>query len=112
VAECREPLRLALATFDALGAISWGQQARDELRASGETARGRTPDALDQLTPQELQIARLVAEGLPNREIGQRLYLSPRTIGSHLYRIFPKLGVTARSQLAGKLDLIDLRRKG
>jgi DNA-binding CsgD family transcriptional regulator len=112
VAECREPLRLALATFDALGAISWGQQARDELRASGETARGRTPDALDQLTPQELQIARLVAEGLPNREIGQRLYLSPRTIGSHLYRIFPKLGVTARSQLAGKLDLIDLRRQG
>ena len=112
VAECREPLRLALAAFDALGAVSWGQQARDELRASGETARGRTPDALDQLTPQELQIARLAADGLSNRVIGERLYLSPRTVGSHLYRIFPKVGVTARGQLAGKLALIDLRREG
>ena len=111
VADCRQPLRLALATFDALGTISWGQQARAELRATGETARSRTPDALDRLTPQELQIARLAAQGLQNREIGQRLYLSPRTIGSHLYRIFPKLDVTARSQLAGKLAEMDLRRE-
>jgi DNA-binding CsgD family transcriptional regulator len=111
VAECREPLRLALATFDGLGVISWGQQARDELRASGESTRGRVPDALDRLTPQELQIARLAAEGLPNREIGQRLYLSPRTVGSHLYRIFPKVGVTARSQLADKLEQMNLRRE-
>lgn len=112
VAESRAPLRSALATFDALGAISWGQQARDELRASGETSRSRRPDALDRLTPQELQIARLAAEGLPNREIAQRLYLSPRTIGSHLYRIYPKLGVTSRSQLRAQLDELNLRHAG
>ncbi len=55
------------------------------------------------MTAQEMQIARLAADGLSNREIGQQLYLSPRTIGSHLYRIFPKLGITARSQLAERL---------
>ena len=56
------------------------------------------------LTPQELQIARLAAQGLSNREIGQRLYLSHRTVGSHLYRIFPKLGVTSRMQLTMMLS--------
>jgi DNA-binding CsgD family transcriptional regulator len=112
IAESRTPLRASLATFDALGAISWGQQARDELRASGEASRSRPPDALDRLTPQELQIARLVAEGLTNQEIGHRLYLSPRTIGSHLYRIFPKLGVTTRGQLASELDALNLRHDG
>jgi DNA-binding NarL/FixJ family response regulator len=55
------------------------------------------------LSPQELQIAQLAAEGLSNREIGQRLYLSHRTIGSHLYRIFPKLGITSRAQLGSAL---------
>ena len=58
------------------------------------------PRALDLLAPQELQIARLAAEGLSNREIGQQLYLSHRTIGNQLYRIFPKLGVTSRAELA------------
>jgi DNA-binding NarL/FixJ family response regulator len=57
------------------------------------------PEAWAQLTPQELQIAQLAAEGLSNREIGERLYLSHRTVGSHLYRLFPKLGVTTRTQL-------------
>jgi DNA-binding NarL/FixJ family response regulator len=79
--------------------VRWGERARQELRASGETSRRRTPDAWDELTPQELQIAQLAAAGLTNREIGERLYLSHRTIGSHLYRIFPKLGVTSRSEL-------------
>jgi DNA-binding NarL/FixJ family response regulator len=55
------------------------------------------------LSPQELQIARLAAEGLSNRDIGERLYLSHRTVGSHLYRIFPKLGTTSRAQLAARL---------
>jgi DNA-binding NarL/FixJ family response regulator len=55
------------------------------------------------LTPQELQIAQLAAEGLSNREIGERLYLSHRTVGSHLYRLFPKLGVTSRTQVRGAL---------
>ena len=73
--------------------------ARGELRASGETSIRRTPDARDQLTPQELQIAEMAATGLSNREIGQRLYLSHRTVESHLYRIFPKLGVSSRAQL-------------
>ena len=66
---------------------------------SGEATRHRGIDVLDQLTPQELQIARLAAEGLSNREIGTRLYLSHRTVGSHLYRVFPKLGITSRAQL-------------
>jgi DNA-binding NarL/FixJ family response regulator len=69
------------------------------LRASGETSRRRDPEARDRLTAQELQIAQLAAEGLTNREIGQRLYLSHRTIATHLYRVFPKLGITARSEL-------------
>ena len=58
------------------------------------------PGAWAQLTPQELQIAQLAAEGLSNREIGERLYLSHRTVGSHLYRLFPKLGVTSRAAAA------------
>ena len=81
----------------------WGDRARHELRASGVRSRRRAPDARDELTPQELQIAQLAAEGLSNREIGQRLYLSHRTVGSHLYRVFPKLGVTSRGQLRDAL---------
>ena len=77
---------------------------RRELRASGERASPRAPDAWAQLTPQELQIAQLAADGLSNREIGERLYLSHRTVGSHLYRLFPKLGVTSRTQLRNALD--------
>jgi len=99
VAESRAPLRAAREAFDALGAIPWGERARQELRASGETSRHRTLEARDQLSPQELQIAQMAAGGLSNREIGQRLYLSHRTVGSHLYRIFPKLGITSRSEL-------------
>lgn len=102
-ADSRVPLRAAQATFDALGTLPWGERARQELRASGETSRRRTPEALDQLTPQELQITQLAAQGLTNREIGQRLYLSHRTVSSHLYRIFPKLGVTSRSELGASL---------
>jgi DNA-binding CsgD family transcriptional regulator len=100
VAESRTPLRAARDAFDALGVRAWGERARQELRASGETSRNRTPEARDQLTPQELQIAQMAAEGLTNREIGQQLYLSHRTVGSHLYRLFPKLGITSRGQLS------------
>jgi DNA-binding CsgD family transcriptional regulator len=103
VAEARAPLRAARDAFDALGAVPWSERARQELRASGETSRPRTPEVRDQLTPQELQIAQLAAEGLSNREIGHRLYLSHRTVGSHLYRIFPKLGIAARSDLRDAL---------
>jgi DNA-binding CsgD family transcriptional regulator len=103
VAESRAPLRAAKAGADALAFDGLAESARQELRASGETSRRRAPDVRDQLTPQELQIAQLVAEGLSNREIGQRLYLSHRTVASHLYRMFPKLGITSRAQLAQAL---------
>jgi DNA-binding CsgD family transcriptional regulator len=102
-ADSRAPLRNSVALFDALGATLWGKRARQELRATGETIGRRTQDARDRLTAQELQIARLATEGLSNREIGERLFLSHRTIGSHLYRIFPKLGITGRAQLRNAL---------
>jgi DNA-binding CsgD family transcriptional regulator/tetratricopeptide (TPR) repeat protein len=104
VTESRAPLRAAQQVFDALGCPPWGERARQELRASGEHSRGRVPAARDQLSTQELQIAQMAATGMTNREIGQQLYLSPRTVGSHLYRLFPKLGVTSRNQLDGVLD--------
>jgi DNA-binding CsgD family transcriptional regulator len=103
VAESRAALRAARDTFDALGCTPWGEQARRELRASGERSRRRVPEARDQLTAQELQIAQLAAEGLSNREIGQRLFLSHRTISTHLYRVFPKLGITSRGELSAAL---------
>ena len=68
-----------------------------ELRAAGEAVHAARPDARDQLTAHELHIAQLAAEGLTNREIGQRLYLSHRTVSTHLHRIFPKLGITSRA---------------
>jgi DNA-binding CsgD family transcriptional regulator len=98
--ESRAPLRAARDTFDALGADPWAGRARRELRAAGERSRQPAPRALDLLAPQELQIARLAAQGLTNREIGQQLYLSHRTVRNHLYRIFPKLGITSRAELA------------
>ena len=103
-AASRAPLRAARETFDALGLVPWSERARQQLRATGETSRPRTPQARDQLTPQELQIVQLAAEGMSNREIGQRLYLSHRTVSSHLYRVFPKLGITSRAELAAALD--------
>jgi DNA-binding CsgD family transcriptional regulator len=99
VAESRPALRDARDAFDVLGAIPWSERARRELRASGETSRSRTPEARDQLTPQELQIAQLAASGLSNQEIGQRLFISHRTVSTHLYRLYPKLGITSRSAL-------------
>jgi len=104
VAESRGPLRSALTTFDLIGAHNWADQARAELRAAGERTAATETLAQGALSAQELQIARLAAEGLSNREIGERLYLSPRTVGSHLYRIFPKLDITSRGQLASRLE--------
>jgi DNA-binding NarL/FixJ family response regulator len=104
MADSRPPLREAAQSFEALGLLRLAERALRELRASGETPRRRVPEAWAQLTPQELQIAELAAEGLSNREIGERLYLSHRTVGSHLYRLFPKLGVTSRTQLRGALS--------
>ena len=104
VSDSRAPLRAARDAFDALGAVPWGERARQELRASGETSRRRAFALIDALSSQELQIAQLAAQGLSNKEIGQQLFVSHRTISTHLYRIFPKLGITARSQLPTALQ--------
>src|SRR6185312_13583145 len=85
--ESRAPLREAVATFDALGLLRYAERARRELRASGERLRRRARGGWSQLSPQELQIAQLAADGLSNREIGEQLYLSHRTVESHLYRL-------------------------
>ena len=74
-------------------------RAEAELRATGETARRRDPSTLDQLTPQELQIAGLVAAGITNRQIAAQLYLSPRTIDYHLRKVSSNLGVASRTEL-------------
>jgi DNA-binding CsgD family transcriptional regulator len=103
IADSRDPLRAARDAFDALGCRAWGDQARSELRASGESSRRPMPEARDQLTAQESQIAQLAAKGLSNREIGQKLFVSPRTVSTHLYRIYPKLGISARGELASAL---------
>jgi DNA-binding CsgD family transcriptional regulator len=91
----------ALETFRRLRARSWAQRAQAELRASGVAVTGAPaePDALGELTPQQRQIVRLASDGLTDREIGDRLFLSPRTVSSHLYRSYPKLGVASRHQL-------------
>ncbi|MFD0442258.1 MULTISPECIES: helix-turn-helix transcriptional regulator [Streptomyces violaceusniger group] len=104
ITEARHQLNTALETFRRLGAPSWIDRTQAELRAAGVESAPVGPDALTSLSPQQQHIIRLAAQGLSNREIGERLFLSPRTVGSHLYRSFPKLGVTARSQLR---DLIE-----
>ena len=103
IAEARAPLRHAHQVCEAHGLLPWAERARQELRATGERRAAFRAGARIPLSPQELQISRLAADGLSNREIGQRLYLSHRTIGSHLYRIFPKLGITSRAQLGSAL---------
>ena len=99
--DAKPVLTQALGTFRRLGARSWAQRAQAELRASGVAVAGAAgePDALGELTPQQRQIIRLASDGLTDREIGDRLFLSPRTVSSHLYRSYPKLGVASRHQL-------------
>ncbi|GAA2673620.1 LuxR family transcriptional regulator [Streptomyces lunalinharesii] len=99
VTESRAPLRAAHSVFTVLGAGAWAERAARELRSSGVKDRVASVRGASRLSPQEWQIARLAAKGLSNRDIGQQLYLSHRTVGSHLYRIFPKLGITSRGQL-------------
>ncbi|MGN9776495.1 helix-turn-helix transcriptional regulator [Micromonospora sp. H33] len=101
-ADARTQLRGALETFDRLGAELWARRARAELRATGDVpaAPRRAGDPLSVLTPQEREVVRLAAGGASNRDIAAQLFLSPRTVGYHLYKAFPKLGITSRSQLA------------
>ncbi len=98
--DARVQLRAALEAFERFRAEPWAERARAELRASGETARKRDPSTAADLTPQELQIARFVAEGLSNKEVAAQLFLSPRTIDAHLRNVFGKLGIKSRTQLA------------
>jgi DNA-binding CsgD family transcriptional regulator len=107
-ARAREQLTAALRTFGQLGAQPWATRAESELRAAGlpgphsGRASGSTagPQAL---TARELEIALLAAAGLPNKQIAERLFLSPRTVSDHLYKVFPKLGITSRAALRDAL---------
>lgn len=104
VSEARQTLSAAAETFGRLGARPWLERTETEIRATGiSRARGSAPPSA-RLTSQEYEIAALAASGLSNKEIGQRLYMSPRTVGAHLYRIFPKLGITSRAALRDALD--------
>ncbi|MGI5493755.1 ATP-binding protein [Microtetraspora malaysiensis] len=100
--EARTVLREAADTFERLGAVPWLERASSELRATGESLFMSADAALlSRLTPQELQVVRLAATGASNKEIAAQLFLSPRTVGHHLYKAYPKLGVTTRTELAG-----------
>jgi DNA-binding CsgD family transcriptional regulator len=113
--EARAPLSAALETFARLGAHPWAERARQELAASGgpapstagnttvTPANGPAAAALAALTSQEAQIVRLAAQGLSNRDIAAQLILSPRTVGHHLYKAYPKLGVLSRGELPALL---------
>jgi DNA-binding CsgD family transcriptional regulator len=100
----REELRAALDAFDLLGAAPWAELARAELAATGETARRRDPDGLDELTPQELQISLLLAGGRTTRETAAALFLSPKTIEYHLRNVYRKLDIHSRDELRSALE--------
>ena len=107
VTPARVHLGAALDEFRRLGAPTWADRAATALRATGQARQRVDRYAYQVLTPQELQIAHLAAVGLSNKQIADRLYMSHRTVGSHLYRIFPKLGVTSRAALSGALPRTD-----
>jgi DNA-binding CsgD family transcriptional regulator len=99
--DARTQLRTALNTFEGVGATAWAERARGELQATGETARKRDVTTVDDLTPQELRIAQLVGAGATNRDVGAQLFVSPKTVEYHLRKVFVKLGVSSRVELAG-----------
>ncbi|GLY02279.1 MULTISPECIES: LuxR family transcriptional regulator [Actinoplanes] len=97
--DARAALSSASAAFVRMGALPWADFAATELRAAGVTAPGVVPSAWSSLTGQEREVVRLAATGMTNREIGASLFLSARTVSTHLYKAYPKLGVTSRAQL-------------
>src|SRR5215472_9902830 len=101
--DARHQLRTAHAMFQNMGADSFARTAASELRASGERARSRTPETELDLTPQEARAANLAADGLTNSEVAAQLFISPGTVEYHLGKVFRKLGITSRTQLAGHL---------
>lgn len=102
--DAREQLRAAVAAFDQLGAPGWADQAAAELKATGETARRREPSTADDLTPQERQIALLLADGQSTRSVAARLFLSPKTVDYHIRKVYNKLGIHSRPELAAVLQ--------
>ena len=98
--DAREQLRAAYEVFSDIGGEGFAERARHELLATGETARSRTDNTREVLTPQEAHIARLARDGLSNPEIGAQLFISPRTVQYHLRKVFLKLAITSRNQLA------------
>jgi DNA-binding CsgD family transcriptional regulator len=102
--DAREQLRLAYTMLSDMGMEAFAERARRELLATGETVRKRTVETLDELTPQEVQIARLAADGQTNPAIGAQLFLSPRTVEWHLTKTFGKLGISSRKQLRSALS--------
>jgi DNA-binding CsgD family transcriptional regulator len=102
--DARRHLSAARGIFDQLGAAPWAARASGELRATGQPVAHDGRPGLVTLTPQQRQIATLAAAGLTNKQIGERLYLSHRTVATHLYQIFPKLGVTSRAALRDALS--------
>ena len=105
--DARTHLRTALGAFTGIRTEAFARRAERELLATGERARKRTVDALDQLTPQETQIARLAAEGHTNREIADRLFISASTVEYHLRKAFRELDVKSRVQLQDRLSRSD-----
>ncbi|NGO74636.1 AAA family ATPase [Streptomyces sp. YC504] len=102
--EAREHLRTAMEIFARAGAAPWADRARAELEAAGEAHDPGTDTRIGRLSPQEREVVRLAATGATNREIATQLFLSPRTVGHHLYRAFPKLGVSSRTELSDLLE--------
>ncbi|HST56207.1 MAG TPA: AAA family ATPase [Solirubrobacteraceae bacterium] len=100
----REQLHVAVEIFEQLGAQPWAEQAHAELAATGETARRRDVSTLDDLTPQELQIARLLADGKTTRETAAAIFVSPKTVEYHLRHVYAKLGVHSREDLAAAFN--------
>jgi DNA-binding CsgD family transcriptional regulator len=102
--DAREQLRVAHAMLTDMGMEAFAERARRELLATGETVRKRSVETLDELTPREVQVARLAAGGQTNTEIGAQLFLSPRTVEWHLRKVFGKLGVNSRKELRAALS--------
>ena len=106
--DARHELRTAHAMFAAMGADRFAEQAAAELRATGERARTRTPETAVDLTPQETRVADLAAAGASDSEIAAQLFISPSTVDYHLRKVFRKLHVTSRTQLASRLQRIEI----
>jgi DNA-binding CsgD family transcriptional regulator len=98
--DARDQLRTALELFTSMGVEAFAARAERELLATGERVRKRRIETGEQLTAQEIQVARLAREGLSNADIGARLFISQHTVAYHLRKVFSKLGVTSRNQLA------------